>query len=200
MALVKINPGDDPFDRLIDRRVFENNICRLAAEFERQFRFCPCRAHATSCAMRFANFRRAGERNFVDVRMIHERRAGFARAGDDVHHAFRQFRFLKNLRQPHRGDAGGLRRLQHHGVPARQRRRDFPRRHQQRKIPRNDLPGDAQRLRVSAGKSVFQFVRPAGVIKKMRRHQRQIHVAAFLDRSCRRPSFRARPIRAPFPG
>jgi hypothetical protein len=36
--------------------------------------------------------------------MIDERRAGFARAGDDVHHAFRQFRFLKNLCEPQRSD------------------------------------------------------------------------------------------------
>ena len=110
------------------------------------------------------------------------RRAGLARAGDDVHHAFGQFRFLKNLRQPHRREAGGLGGLEHDGVAARERRRDFPRGHQQRKIPRNDLPRDAERLRRFAGKRVFQLVRPARVIKEMRGHERQIHVAAFLDR------------------
>ena len=35
---------------------------------------------------------------------------------------------------------------------------------------------------VRPGKRVFQFVRPAGVIKKMRGHERQIDVATFLDR------------------
>ena len=34
--------------------------------------------------------------------MIDDRRAGLARAGDDVDHAFGQFRLLKNLRQPQR--------------------------------------------------------------------------------------------------
>ena len=47
--------------------------------------------------MSFADFGRAGERDLVDVGMIDERRAGFARAGDDVHHASGKFGFLKNL-------------------------------------------------------------------------------------------------------
>ena len=45
----------------------------------------------------------------------------------------------------------------------------------------NDLSRDAERPRFPPGKSVFEFVRPTGVIKKMRGHQRQIDVAAFLD-------------------
>jgi hypothetical protein len=113
--------------------------------------------------------------------MIHKRRAGFARAGDNVHHAFGQFRLLKNLRQPHRRERSCLRRFQNHRVAARERGRDFPCGHEQRKIPRNDLPRDTERLRCFARESVFQLVRPARVIKKVRRHERQIHVAAFLD-------------------
>ena len=49
--------------------------------------------------------------------MIDERFAGCARAGNDVDDAVRQFRLLKNLREMHRGNAGGFRRLQHAGVP-----------------------------------------------------------------------------------
>ncbi len=90
--------------------------------------------------------------------------------------------FLENLGQMHRGDAGGLGRLQHAGVPAGEGGRELPRRHQKREIPRNDLPRDAERLRRPAGKRVAQLIRPAGVVEEVRRHQRQIDVAAFLDR------------------
>ena len=79
------------------------------------------------------------------------------------------------------GEAGGFGRLDDDGVAAGKRRRDFPRGHQQRKIPRNNLAGDAQRPRRAARKGVFQLVGPARVIKKMRRDEGQIHVARFLD-------------------
>ena len=36
MALVEIDPGDYPFHRLIDRRVFENNVRGFAAQLERE--------------------------------------------------------------------------------------------------------------------------------------------------------------------
>ena len=77
--------------------------------------------------------------------------------------------------------ARGFGGLENDGVAAGKRGRDFPRGHEQRKIPRNDLSRHAERLRRFAGKRVFQLVRPARVIKKMRGHERQIHVAAFLD-------------------
>ena len=40
-----------------------------------------------------------------------------------------------------------LGRLEHDGVAGRQRRRDFPRQHQQREVPRDDLPHHADRRR-----------------------------------------------------
>ncbi len=46
----------------------------------------------------------------------------------------------------------------------------------------NDLSRHAQRPRGSARKGIFQFVRPAGVIKKMGGRQRNIHIARFADR------------------
>ena len=44
-----------------------------------------------------------------------------------------------------RGERGELGGLQHHRVAERERRRDLPGQHQQRKIPRNDLADDADR-------------------------------------------------------
>ena len=43
-----------------------------------------------------ADVGRTGERNLVDVGMVDDGRTGVARAGDDIDHPFRQFRFLKN--------------------------------------------------------------------------------------------------------
>ena len=98
---------------------------------------------ATALGEQFADRCRTGERDLVDVGVIDQRLAGFARAGDDIDHAVRQLRFLKNFRQMHRGDAGRLGRFEHAGISRRERGREFPRRHQQRKIPGNDLPGHA---------------------------------------------------------
>src|SRR5947207_1357681 len=114
--------------------------------------------------------------------MLDDRFASLPRAGDDVDDSIRQFRLLKNLGEMHRGDAGGFGGLQDAGVTSRERRRQFPRRHEQRKIPGNDLSSDAKWLSGPSWKCVIELVRPARVIKEMRRDERQIDVPAFLDR------------------
>ena len=53
---------------------------------------------------------------------------------------------LANLAKFQRRDARGLRGLQNDTIPRCERRGDLPREHEQRKIPRNHLPGDAERL------------------------------------------------------
>ena len=83
--------------------------------------------------------------------MIDQRLAGFAGAGDDVDDAVGQFGLLENFGEMHRGDAGGLGGFEDAGISAGERGREFPRRHEQREIPRNDLAGDAERLRVRPG-------------------------------------------------
>ena len=61
-----------------------------------------------------ADFGRAGEGELVHVRMLDERAAGFARAGDDVHHAIGGSpASCENLREMQRGDARRLRGLEH---------------------------------------------------------------------------------------
>ncbi len=81
-----------------------------------------------------------------------------------------------------RGDTRCFRRLEHAGVPASKRGSEFPGRHQKWEIPGDYLPRDSQRSRFPSWKCVIQFIRPAGVVKEMRRNQRQIDVARFLDR------------------
>src|SRR5437763_17163415 len=105
--------------------------------------------------------------------MIDERAASFAGAGEDVNHAIGQFRFLQNLGEMKSSDGSSLGWLQDTGVSASKRESQLPRRHQQRAITRNDLAGDAERLRFSAGKSVSQSVGLACVVTTMCRHRRQ---------------------------
>src|SRR5260370_13417795 len=98
--------------------------------------------------------------------MIDERAASFAGASQDVNHSIGQPGLLENFGEMESGDRSRLRRLQDTGVSAGKCGRKLPRRHQQRKIPGNDLAGDAEGPRFPAGKSVFQLIGPARVIKK----------------------------------
>ena len=64
VALIEINAGDDAFDGLIDRRVFENDVGGFAAELEREFLF----RSGDRLGEKLADIGRAGERDLVDVR------------------------------------------------------------------------------------------------------------------------------------
>ena len=65
-------------------------------------------------------------------------------------------------------------------LPGGKRGRDLPRHHQQRKIPRNNLPNNS--AGAISGELVFQQLRPPRVIIKVPRHQRYVYIAAFADR------------------
>ena len=84
-----------------------------------------------------------GEGDLVDVVVVDQRFAGGAGAGNNINDAVGQLGCLKNFSQMHRRDAGRLGRFEHAGVARRERGRQFPRRHQERKIPGNNLPGHA---------------------------------------------------------
>ena len=75
-----------------------------------------------------------------------------------------------------------LGRLEHDRVPARERRRDLPREHQQREVPRDDLAGDADRPRAAVRERVLELVGPARVVEEVRGGERQVDVARLLDR------------------
>ena len=113
--------------------------------------------------------------------MLDERTAGVARACDDIHHALGQFRLLQNPRKVHRCDACGFRRLEHDGIAAGQCRSELPSRHEQREIPRNNLPANADRAGRATGERILQFIRPARVIEKVCRRLREVEVPRFLD-------------------
>ena len=92
----------------------------------------------------------------------------------------RQARLLADFGKGERRERRELRRLQHNGVSRRQRRSNLPRQHQQRKIPRNNLPDNSARHIL--GKFLFQKLRPAGVMIEMPRDQRNVDVAALANR------------------
>ena len=142
VALVEVDPVDDPLDRLVERGVVEDDVRGLAAELERQLR-----AGAGELALdRLAHLGRAGERDLVHVVVLDERGARAAVAGDDVDDSRRQLGLAADVGEEERGQRRRLGRLQDDRVPGRERRRDLPRQHQEREVPGDDLAGDAERL------------------------------------------------------
>ena len=147
VALVEEDAVDDALDRLVEGGVVEHHVGALAAELQRQPSAGP-RELAPDGAPHAGG---AGERHLVEPRVARQRLAGRPRAGDDVDHARREPRLGDQLRQQQRGERRGLRRLQHHRVPAGEGRRDLPGRHQQREVPGDDLPDHAERPGVMPG-------------------------------------------------
>ena len=104
-------------------------------------------------------------------------RAGLARARDDIDDARRQISLLDDPGEMERGQRRRFRGLQHDRVAAGERGRDLPGRHQQRKVPGNDLAADADRGDGVAGEGVLELIGPARVVKKVRDREWNIHVA-----------------------
>jgi hypothetical protein len=175
LALVEPDRIDHALDRGIEIGVVEDDEGRLAAQFERQ----GLARAGGGAADRAADLGRAGEGDLVDLRG-HQRRAGPAVAGDDVDHARGQPGLDADLGKGQRGERRVFGRFQHHGVARGERRGDLPGQHQQREVPRDDLPADAERA--EAGKFLVQQLGPAGVVVEMPRHKRHVDVAALADR------------------
>ena len=144
VTLVEVDAVDDALDRLVERRVVEDDVGGLAAELERQLLV----GAGDGALDRLADVGRAGERDLVDVGVRRRARAPVSPAPVTMlttpggSSACRQISAKQQ-----RGQRRRLGRLQHDRVAARQRRRDLPRRHQQREVPRDDLAGDAERAR-----------------------------------------------------
>jgi hypothetical protein len=178
VALVEVDAVDDALDGLVDRGVVEDDVGGLATQFQGQA-LAGTRQRAADVATHLGG---AGERDLVHVRVGDQRRTGATRAGDDVDHARGQVGLLADLGEQQGGQRRGLRRLEHDRVAARQGRRDLPCQHQQREVPRDHLPGHAQRLRVGPVARPGQLVGPAGVVEEVRGDQRDVDVAGLPDR------------------
>ena len=90
---------------------------------------------------------RAGEADLRDVRMLDQPLPDDgALADDDVDDALGNAGLERELAEPQRRERRQLRRLQHDGVAARERRPELPRRDVEREVPRRDQADDAERL------------------------------------------------------
>ena len=80
MALVEEDAVDDALDRLVERRVVEDDVGGLAAELEAQ-----ALGRAGDAALdQLADLGRARERDLVDALVLDERLPDRGPAGDDV--------------------------------------------------------------------------------------------------------------------
>ena len=95
LALVEEDAVDDALDGLVERRVVEDDVGRLAAELQRQ-RLVRA-GHGAADLL--ADGRGAGERHLVHVGMLDQGKADLARAGDDVDDARRQVRLAARRRR-----------------------------------------------------------------------------------------------------
>src|ERR1700738_392609 len=136
----------------------------------------PAQTRALTCDL-FTYFGRSSERDLIELRLTDERSPGLRTAGNDVDYARRQVGLLDDVRKPQGRQWRRFSRLEYDRVAARERRRNLPRSHEQRKIPRNDLARDTQRRRGHIRESPLQFVRPTRVVEKMCRSERNIEVA-----------------------
>src|SRR5471030_399876 len=175
LALVEPDRIDQAFDGGVEVRVFEDDERRFAAQFQRQL----LAAAGGGDADQATDFGRAGEGQLVDTRMVDDRFADAAIAGDDVDDAGRYAGLHADFGEQHRRQRGEFGRLEDDRVTGGQRRGDFPGQHQQREIPRHDLADHAD------GAVVGEFfglqLCPAGVVVEVARRQRHVDVARFTD-------------------
>ena len=179
VALVEEDAVDDALDRLVERGVGEHDVGGLAAELEGDL-LVGCRRpsgrSARPTAVEPVNAILSMSGCSTSACPVG------AGAGDDVDDAGRQLGLLADLGEQQRGERRGLGRLEHDGVAGRERRRDLPGQHHQREVPRDDLAGDAERLRVRAETGVAELVGPARVVEEPLRDERDVDVARLLDR------------------
>jgi len=105
---------------------------------------------------------------------------GRAVSRHDVEDAWRQPDFARQLGKTERGEGCELGGLHHDRVPRSERGRDFPRHHQQREVPGDDLTHDANRL--IAGELRRQQLCPPGVMVEVAGDERNIEIARLADR------------------
>ena len=119
---------------------------------------------------------RAGERDLVDARVVDQRGAGLAVAGQHVDDPVGKPASWAS--SPSRSAVSGVcsAGLRTIGAAGRERRGELPRRHQQREVPRDDLGADADRLAARVAEHVagrdrdrlaLDLGRPAGVVAQV---------------------------------
>src|SRR5450631_1512049 len=112
--------------------------------------------------------------------MLYQSLAGRAIASHNVDDSGRQSGLLAKFREHKCGEGSKFGGFQDYGVSRRQCRRDLPRQHEKREIPRNNLTHDTTRL--VAGELLLEQLGPTGVVVEVPRHERDVDVAALANR------------------
>ena len=161
MTLVEVDPVDDPLHGLVERGVVEDHVRRLAAELERQFLAgagelrliaLPTSVEPVKAILSTSLLTSAAPARPSPVMMLTNPR--------------RELGLTEHIAESS-AERGRLGRLEHDGVPCRERRRDLPGKHQEREVPRDDLLGDAERLWLPVRERVLELVCPAGVVEEV---------------------------------
>src|SRR5205809_706060 len=142
-ALVDEDAEERPVYRRLEIGVGEEDIGRLAAELEGDL----LQRAGGAAHDDLPNLDAAGERDFINVCVLDERGArGFAGAGDDVDHAWRQTGVSEARCELEHCNGRLLGRFEDCGAAGADRGGKLPRGHHQRVVPRDDLSGDTDRL------------------------------------------------------
>ena len=158
-----------PVDRLfkITIRKYDRRI--LPAQFKRNRLHCRRYCfHDRGAGSRFA-----GKCNRIHIRMLRQELSRRSRPEAMYHviNAIRNSRVLHRLGKKRRCRRSFFGRLDHHRIPASQRRRNFPGEQQQGQIPRRDHANDPQWL----AHRIVQRVRSVGSFRLKRLQPRHFH-------------------------
>ncbi len=132
-----------------------------------------------------------GERDLVDQRMFdHRGPGGRAEPGNHIDHPVREPDLFGQLGHSQTGQRRLLGRFHHDGAAGGQCRAPFPGRHQDRKVPRDDLPGHANRfatgvaqiIAANRDRAAVNLVGVPGVIPQAVDRQRKVDVATVVER------------------
>ena len=148
LAVIEEDGAGRAWDRRLEIGVLEYYVRRFAAQLQRHF----LEIAGGSMDDQLADFGGSCEGNLVDVGMRGQRGpCGFAVARNNVHYAFREAGFHDQLAKTQRGERRLLCGFQHDCAARGQSWTKFPRRHEEREIPRNDLAHDSHRFAQRVG-------------------------------------------------
>ncbi len=175
LPLIEPDRIDQSLDRAVDIGILEHDERRFAAQFKGEGD-AASRSRRADLAPDLGG---TGKGDLVHIR-CRDHLAHSAVSGHDVDHPVGQARLTTDIREQQRRERCPFGGLQNDGIARGQRRRDLPRQHHQREIPRHDLPADAKRLPVR--KFGGHQLRHPGVIVEMPLGKGDVDVAAFPDR------------------
>src|SRR5690606_2300850 len=175
LTLVEPDRVDHALDYAVKVGIVEDDEGRLAAQLEREL-LPGTRGRDADEAADFGGSR---ECDLVHAIVVDERLARATVARDDVHDAGGQANLLAQLRETQRRERRELGGLEYHRVPHGQCRRDLPREHEQREVPRDDLADDADGL--VSGELGARELRPPRVVVEVPGDERDVDVTGLAD-------------------